>query len=41
MAEQDKPKRTNQEEEVKPLPKCDKCKKILLHCKCQESDLIK
>jgi len=24
-----------------PLPKCDKCGKILLHCKCPEKELKK
>ncbi len=26
---------------IKPVPKCPKCKKILLHCKCEDSALKK
>ncbi len=30
------------EKEVPPtLPKCKKCGKVLLHCKCEDSDLRK
>ncbi len=41
MEKPESEKQRRVQEEVKPLPKCGTCKKIFLHCQCEDTELKK